>query len=358
LKLSSFTADRYPWLTGAFGAINYGVQHQYWMQTYSNNARKLNRMAMPPSVGGTSAPSNWSVSIPVVSDSIVYANLKSKASELKADVLLNVLEANQIWPSLRTLATSLPNMAQNWRKLTRRRLISTASANFLSWKFGIAPIIGDLTNIVKFAPDIKRQFDVFQRNGNKTYSQMIMGTASYSRGPENQVANGKNYLEHTFQGIPLMTPTVRYVLVVKPNVPRYLSDSISRLDFLMRRFTTSPAQLAWERIPFSFVADWFVDIRNVLGKIDDSIGVSPFEVVSFTKSTKWHLRTEQFSTLRTVCATQQTLDNIRLCSVEDKHYERSVLSPGFMPEWKPRYGKSQAGITAALIGQQLSRLRR
>jgi hypothetical protein len=47
-----------------------------------------------------------------------------------------------------------------------------------------------------------------------------------------------------------------------------------------------------------------------------------------------------------------------VASVKFKHYERRTLSGAELnPGWKGRFGKNQAAISAALITQQLTKLR-
>jgi len=352
--INQIVADSYPNASSPYGSFHYGVKHNDVLQYYSNATSQLQLMDVMHS---SAAPANWSFSYPVVSDGSIYADLLQKARQLKADVLLNMLEANQLWPSLKSLTVSLPNLARNWKALTAKRRIATASSSFLAWKFGIGPVMRDMANIAKFAPDMLRQYNRHINQKNIRLSKLLMGNASYVRGPLNGVANGVTYATHTFQGMCLHGPEVRYVLLIKPTRSKYLTEQFAKLDFLMSRFTTSPASLLWERIPFSFVADWFVDVRGCLAKLDSLIGVEPFKVLSFTKSTRWQVQTRHYELLKRVCASGPTLFDGLVTQVDDKHYERSVLSAGFLPSWKPRYGKNQAGITAALIGQRLSRLR-
>jgi hypothetical protein len=110
-------------------------------------------------------------------------------------------------------------------------------------------------------------------------------------------------------------------------------------------------------MPFSFVADWFVDIRGLLNRIDDSIGATPFKIKSCTRSYTYHLVTDVRNVYRTPCGGTDISN--RLCgSASYKSYTREVVSdPGLLLYPKIRFGKTQAALSAALIAQQLRKLR-
>jgi hypothetical protein len=41
---------------------------------------------------------------------------------------------------------------------------------------------------------------------------------------------------------------------------------------MLGRFVSSgPASYVWERIPYSFVVDWFVDLSSVIGALDEAL---------------------------------------------------------------------------------------
>jgi hypothetical protein len=147
-------------------------------------------------------------------------------------------------------------------------------------------------------------------------------------------------------------PVLRYVLAVKPTV-KFGTAFFQKADYLLSRFATSPASLAWEKVPFSFVVDWFVDLRGVLSTLDSLVGFNPYETVSLTKSVKYELATDTFVETFSPC-TGGLLQSFSSGTFEYKHYDRSNISPGQMPRWNPRFGKNQAGITAALISQKLT----
>jgi hypothetical protein len=302
-----------------------------------------------------SLPARWSVASGSINESSLQNDVIDKAKGLQADVMLDLVEGNQVWPSIRSLATCLPEMGANWKNL--RKFIKTASGGFLAWKFGVSPILSDIQAITRYMPKIAKDLKRHSESGPHSYSRSARLIASYDssdRVVESQAGIPVSVVQS--QGIPIKEPEIRYVLVVEPTT-RYHTDFFKKLDLAMSRFATSPASLAWEKIPFSFVVDWFVDLRGSLNALDKAIGFQPFEIKSFTRSFSYHLETDMFAISRAQCTGGPTFLNQRCGNLEFKHYERSLV-PGSTQKltWKPRFGKNQAGISAALISQQLSKL--
>lgn len=301
-------------------------------------------------------PTGWSFTNDPYDESTVINDLYEKANQLKADAILNMIEANQIWPSMKSLAGCLPQMARNWKSI--RKVIRTASDSYLAWKFGVSPLVSDLTNIVKFAPDMNRQYEQFVRQKNIRFTRFIPFIAKFSKAAVNNSANGKVVERYTYQGyISGNPPGIRYVLVIKPKESKYLTEAFKKADYLMRRFSTSPASLAWEKIPFSFVFDWFVDMRGVLAGIDKALGQKPYTVLNLSRSESYDVTSEAFWDYYSPCSGDRIAGG-RGSRRRFKHYERLILpNRDFMPHWKGRFGKNQAAISAALIAQSVTRLR-
>jgi hypothetical protein len=267
--------------------------------------------------------------------------------------LLNVVEGNQIFPAVKSIASYFPEMGRSWFRL--RKVLARSSGAFLAWKFGIGPIIQDLTSIAKYAPDMGNQFKRFANKEKQRFSKVIPLDATFSLpNTVSYAANGNPFERKTYQGRQLGRAEVRYVLVVQPNVPAK-TDFFKKLNFICARFTTSPASLAWELVPFSFMVDWFVDLRGALRGIDNLVTVQPYKVVSLTKSLRYALATDAILEPCSPCTAGGTVLSKGSVSVEFEHYERSSLSStALWPTIRGRFGKNQAAITAALITQALA----
>ena len=293
-------------------------------------------------------PPGWTISNSSRADSECVNDLFDRADGLKADVMLNLVEANQIWPSLKSLASSIPVMREKWQQV--RKILKHTSGQYLAWKFGISPILSDLDNIVKYAPDMERQYQKFRKATPQRFSLQMHGVAQFNMTSLGSVSTDLR----SFQGRIRKEPVTRYVLVVKPNLHVATSDAFKRLDFAMRRFSSSPASLLWEKIPFSFIADWFVDVRGALRGIDGLLGHKPYEIVSLTKSLSYSLASDAFWDFYSPCGGGKAYTF--KATHEYDYYGRNPVSGGnILPTWRSRFGKNQAAITAALISQRLFR---
>jgi hypothetical protein len=297
-----------------------------------------------------SLPNGYTVDMSGVDESKMVQDLIENAKQLKADVLLNLVEANQLWPAVQSLTSSpgqLANLGANWRDV--RRFIKTASGAFLAYQFGIKPVLSDMMNVHRYLPRLQQDIVRHGKGAASRFSIFAQLPCTYTPPPY-----GGQRLEAA--GRALKPPTIRYVLVVKPKT-KYHTSFFRKADFFMSRFASSPASLAWEKVPFSFVVDWFVDLRGTLNAIDKVIGSEPFEVVGFSRSFSYTLQSE-ISYGNTNGCTGAELWRSPQAQQMYTNYERSpVSSGGFAPVWRPRFGKNQASISAALISQQLSKLR-
>jgi hypothetical protein len=297
-------------------------------------------------------PPFWADTTPPIDEELLKSNLLQRASQLKADVLLNIVEANQIVPSIRSLTTALPQMAGNWKSI--RKVMRTASGSYLAWKFGIGPILQDIMAIHRYLPKLKEGFKRHNEQKPSRFSSVAglnfaLTPSAYANGYA--PLNGYNTYAWDWQGGLTKPPEVRFVLVVKPS-KKHSNELAKAIDFAVSRFATSPASLAWELVPFSFVVDWLVDVSGALRLVDKIVGFSPYEIVSFTKTRSYGLYTQAVLDVRTPCGGGSIGSYVS--NHKYSYYERSLVSGSAMPIWRPRFGKNQAAISVALITQALT----
>jgi hypothetical protein len=296
-------------------------------------------------------PAGWTIgALSPSQEASLREDCFEKANQLKADVVLNLVEANQAWPAVDSLINCLPEVAHNWKQI--RKVIRTASGAFLAWKFGVSPILSDIESIQKYLPKMKDDIDRHVKGEKMRFSAIGKVTNSFST----LVSGGSNH-SFTGNGRSIKPPIVRYVLVVKPNNTNYHSDFFKKADAVLSRFSTSPASLAWEKIPFSFVADWFVDVRGMCRALDGLLGIKPYKVIAFTRSFSYTLETDVVYRSFSFCGSNPTVYEALTGTHTFKHYERSLASTAATwPFWKPHFGQNQAALSAALIAQQLSKV--
>jgi hypothetical protein len=381
--IASFSEGDYKWSStqgGQFGDVWDIGAGPYW---YSFADSGVDYFCSYDVSSDTSFPRHWLINTSSFNEASLKAKVLENARQLKADVLLDIVEGNQIWPSIKSLALTLPklskmvvlnsrlhsvNLGSNipriavasvplWNKV--RPMIREASGGFLAWKFGIAPLLSDFVAIHKYMPKLVADVKRHTSGDTKRFSSVGEAIVSYDdseRAPS--TLNGVTVSIWTTQGRVIRKPEVRYVLVVKPKASKYATDFFKKADTFMSRFATSPARLAWEKIPFSFVVDWFVDLKGTLDALDKLVGVTPYDVVSFTRSFTYQLATDVFITRKSPC-TGGVLFDQSLGSCDFSHYERKPIDASSpLIRWQPHFGKNQAAISAALIAQQLARIGR
>jgi hypothetical protein len=154
------------------------------------------------------------------------------------------------------------------------------------------------------------------------------------------------------ESLPRLTCTVRGVRETK-----YLSDFFQKLDYLASRFAgVGPASFLWERIPFSFVVDWFVDLSGALNYLDNALTGNTKQVKEACISTKW-VADVPVSKLRYSSGSISSIDGSQIAQCSLSYYHRKLVDPHVSVGLNVRFGKSQAGITAALVAQMAANLK-
>lgn len=166
-----------------------------------------------------------------------------------------VTRANQLTDAYKHLRKG--NLAKAFRSLGVRRPPTKtkwtrpkdASAIWLEYWMHWAPLVGDVFSatqvLVKDPPPVK-----ISGSGATSYQGVIKSTSSSSR--EFWFYSGQAFCK---QGCK--------VKVSNPNT--YLAAQLGLLN---------PAGTLWNVIPFSFIADWFGSVGDVLSSIDDFYGMS------------------------------------------------------------------------------------
>lgn len=128
----------------------------------------------------------------------------------------------------------------------------SVASNYLEFHFGWSPLIGDIYDAI----------DVIQK---PVKPKLVFGQARTSKGHE------------VIQNFPPIANTYGYnwqwgksavrlgakIAVSNPNLA--LANNLGLIN---------PALVVWELVPFSFVADWFVNVSQVLGSATDFLGLT------------------------------------------------------------------------------------
>jgi sulfur transfer complex TusBCD TusB component (DsrH family) len=305
-------------------------------------------------------------------------------SENEVDNLLNIVESPQLVSYTRSLYDLIQSgikAAVNPRKLLTslrnnnsssalredllrrgfKKSIKTISNLHLGYAFGVAPLVSDMRKLSKATASYKKQLaqrikaagteqSVHVRCSGVVEDHLVPGNngfdVGYCTGPD---LGG--YWTTTPQGDAVRTVSVKGIRTV-----RYSQDIFSRLDNLIARFgVTGPASYAWERIPFSFVVDWFVDLSGVLTSLDNALTGNTKKISEITVSEKFKVSCP-VKHVRINASNTSIYDGSQVAFVKLSSYTRKSVSPSISIGASGRFGKKQAFLTGSLISQMAANL--
>lgn len=147
-----------------------------------------------------------------------------------------------------------------------------SSDMWLQLQYGWKPLLNDVWNSAEALARQSGRPARFRVATSKTHRWQIADVEYYQGLPFRRVENGSF--------------TRKYVYVFS-----YSNEVIHSLSELG---LTNPALVAWELLPFSFVADWFIGIGNYLDTLDATLGLT-FEKGCVTDFERWTIRTRSRS---------------------------------------------------------------
>jgi hypothetical protein len=150
---------------------------------------------------------------------------------------------------------------------------------------------------------------------------------------------------------PRLTCTVRGVQSSSYNLTVF-----KQLDYYMKTFGSSgPATLAWEFVPFSFILDWFVDLRTITDRLDNLLTGHSKSIKDVCISEKYSVVEEiDVNFTNAVYSSPQT--GFTLQKSELSYYHREPVSTYETVGWSGRFGKKQVSLLGALLHQKMANL--
>jgi hypothetical protein len=185
-----------------------------------------------------------------------------------------------------------------WNQLKNNpNLIPRRAANLNLWyQFGLRPFIADLTLMHDNLATIERRIEEMLREAGKPRTKHFSRFLDVNRsqlGKETEVwhdGDYKNQLNQKFEWLarPVYHATVTYILDadelrgIMGTVRGYISTL--GLDKIL--------STVWEKIPFSFIVDWFFNVGDYLDSLDNELfGALPILILDFSHSVKWEYQT-------------------------------------------------------------------
>jgi hypothetical protein len=280
----------------------------------------------------------------------------------EVDTLLNLIEAPQLITSAQSIVRLMKAHGKKLRNGKRvNSLNSLASSGFLAWSFGLAPLISDIQKINRAVATLHRDIDNHMRTYkrpytvsassvgvvNTTFDLASLGYSAYTNLNDSTVWN----IQTNYLTMPRLMVGVR-----GRRTAEYNSAAFQQLDYVIRRFgATGPASLVWERIPFSFVVDWFVNLSGIIDTLDNALTGFSRHIDSVWMSEKWHILAGVYK--HQGGGYTSDMDGKQITQNELSYYHREAISPDPSISLSGRFGKKQLALTAALLHQIVASLR-
>jgi hypothetical protein len=320
-------------------------------------------------------PASISPVWPVTDTELIRSTMDAFYNQNEVDSLLNVVEAPEMVSSTKSLYQKIIG-AKNVGFLSQKRLVqfmksngrkelSFLSGGYLYYSFGVAPLVSDMQKISKATLSYKKAIEGVIRKAGQIVSvhRSCEGSLVFTNtgnstpfGPRYGTVDDAGKYWKVGAIYPLTKPK-RICTIRGIRNHQYNIQAFQKLDYLIGRFgSAGPASFLWERIPFSFVVDWFLDLSGIVNYLDNTLTGS-------TKSVKDACISEKYAALIRVDKLRQaanftcTQDGSQIAVVELSRYRRTPIRPTISVGLSGRFGKKQLGLTAALIGQMATNLR-
>lgn len=300
--------------------------------------------------------------------------MKNFSSENTVNTLLNAIESPQLVEGVKSFISLLSYKRVRKYTNTKGLHVDTTLAKpvkgkdlanvYLGYSFGVAPLISDIKKINSSLKTLKSDMDRYIRDYDKPTSAVARcgGTLSINATglPSSYIANYTNPIPasafwHVGQ-LNLLELPKRIVGVRGKRNVEYKTEEFKKLQYIINRFVTvGPASFLWERVPYSFVIDWLVDLSSILAALDNALTGSNQVYTDGWYSEKWSVLApvvkHRTKTWTSTSDGQQTAQN------ELSYYHREWLNPQINVGLSHRFGKKQASLTAALVYQLVANLK-
>jgi len=169
----------------------------------------------------------------------------------------------------------------------------------LNWRFGIAPMIGDVTKMLKFSDGVNRRMRYLRklRDGKKVLSRNVTLRGNGSMTLTSAMENISTRTGYSFRG-PVST-TFRFkdwacVRWKSNGGATVIPEDESALRFLAARLnygitSQSLLETAWELTPWSWLIDYFGNLGDYLKATNNSLGLIPGAMCLMRKTEAFQL---------------------------------------------------------------------
>lgn len=242
----------------AKNAINCGGVNRYYEDWNSRSiADHLYRIQHGLAVGDLARPEK-SFDSSILNDLVTEAGtrVRSQRGRSKTNLYESLAEVDRtlgILPGLLKSAQKVVKAGQRRADRNSRRAVGAAES-YLSYAYGIRPLISDISGVLS---GVQKKMRRIRETSRSSTSHSYFETAPWIFTSATATWNMRT--DH------VLTANVRAM-----SLDEYYADLGFNLGFSTKNLLTLP----WELVPYSFVVDWFVNIGDVIGSLVPSPGFS------------------------------------------------------------------------------------
>lgn len=182
-----------------------------------------------------------------------YNKAYSKLSDnIRGDVDLSI-DLAQMNKTMR-IGHDVSNIVRSFskfRSLNPINLIKPVSNAWLTWIYGIKPTLGSIYGAVEFC--------------RRHYVNKGVRFRAFASNRRKDVINVDGWPDYTYSSVAETDCSYRCEISVVMAIPDNATTGAARLSSL------NPVSIGWELMPYSFVADWFINIGGYLRDLETSL---------------------------------------------------------------------------------------
>lgn len=219
-----------------------------------------------------------------------------------------------------------------FKKLFPKDPSKAVSNLWLSWTYGWKPLLNDIYGAAEFY------------NQQITKDRIMRARATVSISGKSTVNTVKPQVGWEMRHTTTRSWKYSCKLVIFYKVVNDNSKTIAQLGLM------NPAVIAWELLPFSFVADWFLPVGNFLQSLDATVGLT---FVKGCRTTCTKQNASKLSGAKSLVVTKAVSASV-LGKVRTIGITRTALAsfPSVSaPSWKNPFSVSHAASAIALVQQ-------
>lgn len=292
-------------------------------------------------------PIDWSGSFP--SPLVGYPNLTVAEKTAFGNRILaesNVSNPHVNVPAFIAELRDLPSLVKDWGG----GLITKAAKGYISWRWAVKPMIGDLRKLCDFTGAVNKRIRLLETLREKRNIRKRVNLRSQER-----VVRGATRTSlHSSSGVSYSAyrdiwytddvwGTTQWRLAPGVNIPKDSQALRNQAWLLTFGITTFGAlQTAWELTPWSWFVDWFAGVGDFLEAHNNSIPCDPISTCIMHRRTAKSSYREPTGVLGNYQISGSLIEDV-------VRKERFVVSPNSLPPLElPFLTESQWSILGAL----------